>query len=392
MSTPDDLIQGWIDALVDRSRDHLRGELQALVRTLSEAAASDHAEAARAARVEAEAAAAALAAGALAAERAAADERQAAASEAARVEQQQALEALRAEHDQSRAAAVDAVEERAERDLALAVVSWRATERLAEMAAAAALADGVRALDQACTLSDILDALAAALAAQAPRSAVLVRREAQLRGWKWSGFDGDATAFSLLVDDECLVATALRTGTPQSASGPSPSAGILAPRADGRAAIALPLHVDGRVVAVVYADDDGEAARTVPSAWPEIVEILARHAARCFESITARRLPELLRASARERVRLQTLQQDDESAQRYARLLVAEIKLYHEGPLDEARRHGDILRRLRPQIERAQQLYAERVPEGIRVRTDYFGQELVRTLAAGDAALLGQAT
>ena len=140
---------------------------------------------------------------------------------------------------------------------------------------------------------------------------------------------------------------------------------------------------------VLYADDDGPAPRPVPSAWPEIAEILARHASRCLESMTARRIPELVRASASERARLQTRQQDDESAQRYARLLVAEIKLYNESAVDEARRDGAILRRLRPQIERAERLYAERVPEPVRARTDYFAQELVRTLAGGNAALLG---
>ena len=236
MSTPEDRIQGWIDALTERAREHLRGELQSFVRTLTDAAAADQAEAARTARTAAEAAAAALAAGAIAAERTAADQRQAAALESARAGHAQALEALRAELDLARTTAVDAVEERAERDLASAVVAWRATERQDGLLLAAALADGVRALDQAATLTGILDALAAALAAQAPRTAVLVRREGHLRGWKWSGFEGDAAAVRIGDDEASLAAAAATSGVPQSSNGTSTGGGVLAPCTDDRAA------------------------------------------------------------------------------------------------------------------------------------------------------------
>jgi hypothetical protein len=128
----------------------------------------------------------------------------------------------------------------------------------------------------------------------------------------------------------------------------------------------------------------------VPSAWPEYLDVIARHASRCLEAMTARRMPDLVQASRAGWGRARTLQQDDEAAQRYARLLVAEIKLYHEPAVDEGRRHGDLLRRLRPQIERAHELYEERVAAAVRARTAYFEDELVRTLAGGDPALLGQ--
>ena len=42
-----------------------------------------------------------------------------------------------------------------------------------------------------------------------------------------------------------------------------------------------------------------------------------------------------------------------------------------------------------PEIEKARQAYNERVPPGVRSETDYFHQELIRTLAGGDATLLG---
>ena len=58
----------------------------------------------------------------------------------------------------------------------------------------------------------------------------------------------------------------------------------------------------------------------------------------------------------------QTRQQDDESAQRYARLLVAEIKLYREAALDEARRETAILPAPSAAIERAERMYTQSVP------------------------------
>jgi hypothetical protein len=395
MPTLDDRVQQRIDALLDRSRDQLRAELAAFVRALDEEARARQDAALSDARAEAHSAALASTASTLSAERAAAAERQAAAladaartAEASRAE---ALEALRAELERERTAALEDVEARAERDLASAVVAWRATERQSEMAALSAIADGVRALDDASTLSETLDALVEAVAAHAPRAALVVARDGQLRGWRWRGFEGDAAECTIAADAPGPVALAFRSNVSQTITSGASGDGPLSPIEPGRAAVAVPLDVDGRPVAVLYADD-GAQPRTVPSAWPEIVEVLVRHASRCLEAKTARRLPDLVRASAAERTRQQTLHQDDDAAQRYARLLVAEIRLYHERALEEARRERDILRRLRPQIERAERLYAERVPDAVRSRTDYFSQELVRTLAGGDAALLGRTT
>jgi hypothetical protein len=84
--------------------------------------------------------------------------------------------------------------------------------------------------------------------------------------------------------------------------------------------------------------------------------------------------------------------EEDASALRYARLLISEIKLYHEDAVSEGRRDANLLERLGPEIERARGLYEEHVPAEVRSRADHFGQELVRTLANGDPRLLGQVT
>ncbi len=78
-----------------------------------------------------------------------------------------------------------------------------------------------------------------------------------------------------------------------------------------------------------------------------------------------------------------------EEARRLARLLVSEIQLYNQDEVEEGRRNRDIYERLRDDIDRSRQLYEDRVEASVRDSTDYFYQELVRQLAAGDAKALG---
>jgi len=68
---------------------------------------------------------------------------------------------------------------------------------------------------------------------------------------------------------------------------------------------------------------------------------------------------------------------------------VSEIKLYNEENVLEGRRNRDLYARLREDIDRSRQIYDERVHESVRQGTDYFQQELVRSLAGGDARALG---
>jgi hypothetical protein len=78
-----------------------------------------------------------------------------------------------------------------------------------------------------------------------------------------------------------------------------------------------------------------------------------------------------------------------EEARRLARLLISEIKLYNEEQVEEGRRNRDIYHRLKDDIDRSRQIFEERVHESVRSTTDYFQQELVRSLAGGDPRALG---
>jgi hypothetical protein len=176
-----------------------------------------------------------------------------------------------------------------------------------------------------------------------------------------------------------------------------------------RMGLAVPVIVGGRVVAVVYADAVAVAAQEqlVPSSWPELIEVLARHAGRCLEALTVQRTqaPKVpaqgtspTASSAPQPgpsapTQLSTMMQITDgvaaAARRTARLLVAEIRLFHEPAVDEGRRDRNLLSRLAPEIEKARQAYNEQVPAAVRGHADFFHLELIRTLAGGDPSLLG---
>ena len=78
-----------------------------------------------------------------------------------------------------------------------------------------------------------------------------------------------------------------------------------------------------------------------------------------------------------------------EEAKRFARLLVSEIKLYNEAQVALGRENKDLFERLKDDIERSKKMYIERISSKIASATNYFYEELVKTLAGGDSSVLG---
>ena len=128
------------------------------------------------------------------------------------------------------------------------------------------------------------------------------------------------------------------------------------------------------------------------AAWPSILEVLTRHAARSLEALTAFKAARVLTERPDTAAPDAAAHAAHEAALRYARLLVAEIKLYHEPAIVAGRLERDLGSRLGGEIAHARSMYEQRVPADVRSQTDYFGAEIVRTLANGDTTLLGQAT
>ena len=79
----------------------------------------------------------------------------------------------------------------------------------------------------------------------------------------------------------------------------------------------------------------------------------------------------------------------DQSAQRLARLLVSEIKLYNEKKIIEGRKNNNLYDLLKDTIEQSRKHFKERMGAALESMPDYFHEELVKTLCEGDASKLG---
>jgi hypothetical protein len=76
-------------------------------------------------------------------------------------------------------------------------------------------------------------------------------------------------------------------------------------------------------------------------------------------------------------------------AQRFARLLVDEIKLYNQATVNEGRRNKDLYDRLKEDIEKSRSTYQKRYGSTAAASADYFQKEVVRSLAEDDLSVMG---
>jgi hypothetical protein len=307
---------------------------------------------------------------------------------------QDELRATLAQEREAARAAAAAVQQSTDEE---AITNARAAERQSQLAFVERLLSAVQAIGTARSLSDTLTTLTSAAASLAPRVALFVvndRGEAsggrEFQSWRAAGFgDRPLTSMHLGADNGGVVAAAA------SLRRPVTTATVVAPTFAGlrgdRAALGVPIIVGGKSVAVLYADDGAEQEPEAPASWPEAMQILGAHASAWLTQITAVRTTQAMRATGGRLRDAGGSGEDDSSARRYARLLVSEIKLYNEAAVRSGREKRDLLQRLRPEIERARRLYEERVPPSIGARAVYFQDELVHTLADGDATLLGSA-
>jgi len=395
--TFDDQLRRAFDTLSDRLRDELERQVRAAMDELAASAREERDAAIAAAAAEREAAVQAAEAAREAA-RSAEAERQAA-LQAAATARQTALESAHAEHDAAlraleadRDAAIAAAQ--AERDAAVAAAE---AEREAAVAAATAsavapssadsaalvaqLTAGVRAMSQASSLTAVLQALMAAAGASGANGNMWLVRGRELQPWRHD--PAAAPLDPVAIDADNPIAEAARAKAPA--------------RRDE--VVALPLTLAGEVVAVLV------TVSQQPAPTADALEVLALYASRAIESITAFKTaraltgkPDQSEAATHADSRAADNRsptgggdinaEDMASAQRYARLLVSEIKLYHEAEVVEGRRDRDLATRLGGEIARARVMYEQRVPAHVRRQADFFHDELVRTLANGDPSLL----
>jgi len=219
----------------------------------------------------------------------------------------------------------------------------------------ARLTDALQALDRARSLTELLDTLV-----------------------MWARAEGTTADIWLFRDGRLHPSRSTVSGNAVDETAPPIEKGI-------------PLTVGGSTVAYLFVEP-----RTTNA------ELLARYTARCLEAMTAFKTARALAQTQHQRAAADvrpdqdprsepdqdSRSEDDTSARRYARLLVSEIRLYHESAVIDGRRDRDLATRLGGEIARARVMYEQRVPPHVRGRADYFHDELVQTLADGDSSLL----
>lgn len=310
------------------------------------------------------------------------------------------------------------------------------------------LATAVRSLAHCEDQQALLDRLLEGASQCFSRACLFLIRDDVALGWSSVGLpesDGEdpARALKISLAEHPLLGAARDGDSPAHTEDPEKAASVLPPVEPGqrlpRRAVAIPLRVRDRVSALLYGDDGGDASEAFEEAAAEILALVAALSAERLVRSPARE-PELaadvrvalppqedrLEATAdREAAAMEIsplspdpldperLEEElevgslglgsaspagelppeearlHEDARRFARLLVSELLLYNEDTVVAGRRQRDIYQRLKPEIDRSREAYDRRVPDGIRNRSDYFKEELIRTLALGDPLALG---
>jgi len=76
-------------------------------------------------------------------------------------------------------------------------------------------------------------------------------------------------------------------------------------------------------------------------------------------------------------------------AQRFARLLVDEIKLYNQAKVAEGRKNKDLYDRLKDTIDKSRITYQKRYGSTVAASGNYFHHEIIRSLAEDDLSIMG---
>lgn len=309
----------------------------------------------------------------------------------------------------------------------------------------ALLRDSVAELEQQRTQAEVLNCLVSRTSNFAPRVALFVVKGGNALAWSARGFDDGPgnqaiKGLSSSLDHDTVLKTAISSsqtflGSPDTQRENDALLGRLGGPRPSRL-LAVPLMVRKKAAAVLYADssDRGDGSINI-----EAIELLVLSAGLVVELVSLRtRLGDSVQTRPSGPVVTATsgslaatpaaggsgglatpairpdqsaaaspptpaevvapgpiggMTEDEEKqhndARRFARLLVSEIKLYNEQKVSEGRRNGDLYERLKEDIERSRAMYDKRVARNVADKVDYFYDELVSTLAEGDASKLG---
>jgi hypothetical protein len=300
---------------------------------------------------------------------------------------------------------------------------------------AAGLQKAVARIQAGTTQKEILRALLDNTVLYCGRAALFVVKNGTATGWQGAGFSNNDAIKDFALDmSSGIGARVLKSRTAENGASSdfdqhftskfgSPS--------DGKVAL-LPLLLKDKVSALVYADSGAQAGTLDAAA----LDVLVRATSAWLEVISQRKQaqkdgtpePEMHSApSANDPFAAHTplhtgkahhepeavpaamsaaaaaggssagfagLSPEDaevhHKAQRFARLLMDEIKLYNQAKVADGRKHKDIYDRLKEDIEKSRATYLKRYGNTSAASGNYFNQELIRSLAEDDVSLLGK--
>ncbi|HEY1463390.1 MAG TPA: hypothetical protein VGF44_08230 [Terriglobales bacterium] len=293
---------------------------------------------------------------------------------------------------------------------------------------------------------EILRALLDGTTEFSSRAALFVVKSGVAVGWQGHGFEKNDEIKDFALDvSSGLGAHAMEQRTPAAGNTSDADANFItnfgAPAEND--VIVLPLLLKDKVAALVYADNGGKSEKldraalevvvAATGAWLEVVSLrkqvqqkevsgddshpvavaqaspaysdpFAGHAPAHNPAVTAAAVveeeaPVAIAAAASASgssvsvdAGPQLSPEDADThrkAQRFARLLIDEIKLYNQVKVTEGRKHKDIYDRLKQDIEKSRSMYTKRYGNTAAASVDYFSAELVRSLAEDDSSLMG---
>lgn len=309
------------------------------------------------------------------------------------------------------------------------------------------LVEAVSKIHAGATQKEILRALLDAGSSHCARIALFVVKGGAATGWQARGFGDDESVKDTALDlnaGPAAHAYRNRTTTPGNVAEMSGFAEKFGGPANEQVLV-LPLALKDKVAALVYADggDSGRLSSDVlellvmaTSAWLEVVSLrktsmpreeqdahvdrpaapvqtvssfsdpFASHtpkhtgakvavdpapAAEVVEVASAHAASAAAPAVAADPLAGLSAEDADvhRKAQRFARLLVDEIKLYNQAKVAEGRRNKDLYDRLKEDIDKSKGTFQKRYGSTVAASGDYFQAELVRSLAEDDPSVMG---
>ena len=267
--------------------------------------------------------------------------------------------------------------------------------------------------------ADILKALLEGVSKFTARSALFVVRGTALAGWQARGFADDNIRGVTLDGSKGLAARAIQARARVSASASEFDSSFIqqhgAP-ADGNS-IVFPLVVREKVAAILYCDTGQKAAQASDFS---AIDVLTRYTCLWLELAAGKKSPQTAEsanavpagststpapsavpsgAEAAAKVAIDAgagignlpaeEQELHKKAQRFAKLLVDEIKLYNQSKVAEGKQNRDLYKVLREDIEKSRATYDKRYGGTPVAPARYFDSEVVRILADNDRSLMG---